>query len=206
MSKAIDRNISNKIQAPSKSITGGNVGNINFDNNTGPVNIRHVSSGIPRNSIIGRLVEIIASGNCEEISLERIPSEIEQKIKFNDLNSHIWIVETYLKSSILIDESIKELNKLILNGSTKLKRQMNIFYRTALAKNNISANPFDLERLRLYSDQITTDVMEQTKDFIKDSSNIGEGFYAEDIEIGVGLIVSYSIIECVVLENEYAHS
>jgi hypothetical protein len=182
------------------------VGAITFDNNNGNIEIRNESSAVPRRSVLGRLVEIIAEGNGDDVSLDRLPSEIETKINFNDLKYHVWVVESYLESSILIDESIKQLNQLILNGSTKLKRQMNMFYKTALSSHGVSMRPFDLEKLRANSDSIVKSVMDQTRLFVLKSSDISDGYFAEDIDYGVELIVSYSIIECVVLENENAHA
>lgn len=182
------------------------MGRVQFDNNQGHITIHAGSEGVPRPSVLGRLVELIALGSCENNSLDRLPSEIESKISFNDLNSCRWVVDQYIESSLLIDESIRELNRVILNGGMKLKRQMNAFYKASLSKYSISTKPFDLVKLRACSDEIVMDVIERTRDLIRGSSDLQEGFFVEDIEYGVSVIVSYSIIECVVLENEYAHS
>jgi hypothetical protein len=176
-----------------------------FNNNNGPVTIID-ESGVARPSILGRLIEIIATSDQTEMNLDRDPAEIDVKISFNDLNTHKWIIEDYVKSSLLIDESIETLNQTILNGSTKLKRQMKTFYNQALEKYSIKKNPFDLEKLKLNSDYIVNEVIFLTKRFVKNSSDLKQGYYEEDIDYGVNLITSYSIIECIVLENPNDHN
>ena len=74
---------------------------INFDHNSGEINIVNEAT-IPRATILGRLIEIIASGEHDAINLERIPAEIENKIKFNDLNFYRWVVEEYIFNSLLV--------------------------------------------------------------------------------------------------------
>ncbi|EKQ6337256.1 hypothetical protein [Pseudomonas aeruginosa] len=182
------------------------MGQVQFDGNQGAVTIINDTKSVPRPSILGRLVEIIALGDCDSRSLDRLPSEIEEKIDFNDLKRCRWVVDQYVESSILIGESVKELNRTILNGGTKLKRQMNNFYKTSLAKFSVLGRTFNLTKLRECSDDIVMDVIQQTKEYVKSSSSLMEGYYAEDIDFGVNLIVSFAIIECVVLENEYAHA
>lgn len=177
---------------------------VTFYENKGPVTIFD-ESGSARPSILGRLIEIIATSDHKEMDLDRDPVEIDVKINFNDLTSHKWIIEEYVKSSLLIDESIEALNQTILNGSTKLKRQMKFFYNLALEKYSINIKPFDLEKLKLNSDYIVDEVILLTKRFVKNSSDLKQGYFEEDIDYGVNLITSYSIIECIVLENPNDH-
>ncbi len=171
-----------------------------FNNNTGPVTIAD-ESGLSRPSILGKLIEIIATSDQVTMDLDRVPAEIDVKINFNDLSSHKWIIEEYKKSALLIDESVEVLNQTILNGSTKLKRQMKIFYNQALEKYSISYDPFDLKKLKLNSNHIVDEVISVTKRFVKSSADLKNGYFEEDIDYGVILITSYSIIECIVLEN-----
>lgn len=112
---------------------------VTFNGNKGPVTIID-EGGSARPSILGKLIEIIATTGQAEINLDRDPAEIDVKINFNDLTSHKWLIDEYIQSSLLIDESIEALNQTILNGSTKLKRQMKAFYNRA--RTNIrSADP-----------------------------------------------------------------
>lgn len=178
---------------------------VTFEGNNGPVTIINENSA-PRASIIGRLIEIIAIGNRESLSLDRIPAEIEHKVQFNDLKKFQWLVDEYVESSLLINESVRELNQTILNGSTRLKRQMKLFYVKALNKFDVTIRPFDLEKLRAHSDEIVQEVINLTTRFVKSSSDLKDGFFEEDLENGVTLITSYSIIECVVLENPNDHN
>lgn len=176
-----------------------------FNDNKGPVTI--INKGdIARPSILGRLIEIIATSEQSETDLSRDPAEINVKINFNDLKNHKWIIEEYIASSLLIDESIEALNQTIPNGSTRLKRQIKSFYNRALDKYSINKSPFDLSKLKINSDLIVEDVILQTKTFVKDSSDLQQGYYEEDIDYGARLITSYSIIECIVLENPNDHN
>lgn len=178
---------------------------VTFSDNNGPVTI--INEGVSaRPSILGKLIEIIATSDNTETNLDRDPAEIETKISFNDLTGHQWLIDDYIKSSLLIDESIEALNQTILNGSTKLKRQMKLFYNRALEKHSIKTKPFDIEKLRKNSDFIVEEVMRSTKKFVKDSTDLGHGYFEEDIDYGVSLITSYCIIECIVLENPNDHS
>ena len=93
------------------------------------------------------------------------------------------------------------LNQMIFNGSTRLKRQMKRFYLEALAKNSIATKPFDLAKLKANSDNVIKEVIALAKKFVTSSNNLKEGYFVEDIDHGIALIVSYSIIECIVLEN-----
>jgi len=126
---------------------------VTFNENKGPVTIID-EGGSARPSILGKLIEIIATSDHVEVNLDRNPAEIDVKINFNDLTNHKWIIEEYIRSSLLIDESIEALNQTILNGSTKLKRQMKAFYNRALDKYMINRSPFDLDKLKLNSDSI----------------------------------------------------
>lgn len=178
---------------------------VTFNDNKGPVTIVD-ESGSARPSILGKLIEIIATSDQTAMNLDRDPAEIDVKISFNDLSGRKWIIEEYIKSSLLIDESIEVLNQTILNGSTKLKRQMKIFYNRALEKYSVNVNPFDLEKLKLNSDLIVDEVVSLTKRFVKNSADLKQGYFEEDIDYGVSLIASYSIIECIVLENPNDHN
>lgn len=175
-----------------------------FKDNYGPITIANDSRSA-RPSILGHLVEIIAKNSQTQTNLSRDPAEIEVKIKFNDLTRHHWLIDQYVESSLLVDESIEALNQAILNGSTKLKRQMKILYSQALEKYSIKTKPLDLEKLRKSSDLIVDEVITSTIKFVKDSASLGDGYFEEDIYYGVCLITSYSIIECIVLENPNDH-
>ena len=175
-----------------------------FNENKGPVTV--VSKyGSARPSILGKLIEIIATSDPVSMNLDRLPAEIDVKVNFNDLISHKWIIDEYIQSSLLIDESIEALNQTVLNGSTKLKRQMKIFYNRSLEKYSININPFDLEKLKLNSDAVVSEVIYMTKELVENSADLEHG-YLEDIDYGVCLITSYSIIECIVLENPNDHN
>lgn len=176
-----------------------------FADNKGPVAIRNENK-TPRASILGRLIEIIAAGSTEEIDLDRDPAGVEVKIEYNNLDSHRWVVDKYVGQSLLVDESIKELNQTILNGSTKLKQQMKLFYYKALSEYSISTNPFDIEKLKLCSDKVVKEVMESVVEVATNSTDLKAGYFEEDIAQGAALITSYSIIECIVLENPNDHN
>jgi len=178
---------------------------VTFKDNLGPVNINN-ENRVARSSILGKLVEIIATSNTESCNLSRDPAEIEIKINFNDLVTHRWLVDEYVDNSVLIDSSITQLNQLINNGSTKLKRQMKMFYRNALSDFGISSKPFDLTKLKAQSDNIVQRVMSLSSEFVRASSDLQAGYYDEDINFGIALITSYSIIECIVLENPNDHN
>lgn len=173
---------------------------VTFADNKGPVSIRNESK-ISRSSILGKLIEIIASANPAPVNLSRNPTEIEKKIEFNNLSTHRWLIEDYIENAVLVDSSITELNKLINSGSTKLKRQMKMFYRKALTDCSINSCDIDLSLFKSMSDNIVASVISQTCEFVRSSSDLQDGYYDEDIEFGVALITSYSIIECIVLEN-----
>lgn len=176
-----------------------------FNDNKGPVTVVN-ESGVARHSILGKLIEIIATSDQDPMDLDRVPAEIDVKINFNDLSGHKWLIEEYIKSSLLIDESIEALNQTVLNGSTKLKRQMKIFYNRALEKYSIDIKPFDLDKLKLNSNSVVDEVIFLTKRFVKNSADLKQGYFEEDIDYGVSLITSYSIIECIVLENPNDHN
>lgn len=176
-----------------------------FENNEGPVIVKNETK-TPRSSILGRLIEIIALGSDEPTDLDRVPADIEIKISYNNLTSYKWVVEEYIGESLLIDESINELNQTILNGSTKLKRQMKLFYNKALSEYLINTSPFDVNKLKTRSDEVIKEVMNLTSDFVQDSTDLKCGYFQEDIDHGVALITSYSIIECIVLENPNDHN
>ncbi|WP_287145776.1 hypothetical protein [Aeromonas sp.] len=173
---------------------------VSFKDNNGPVYIE-TDRRISRSSILGQLIEIIAKAETISVDLTREPADVENKIQFNDLKSRRWIIMEYIENSILVDHSIVQLNRMIPDGSTKLKRQMKLFYRDALSQFGIEQLPRDIEKLRTHSDNIVSCVLKLTGDFVRSSSDLQSGFYDEDIDFGVALIASYSIIECIVLEN-----
>ena len=180
-------------------------GGVVFKDNNGPVSIAS-DRRIARASILGKLIEIIATSEPDPVDLTREPSETERKMVFNNLNTHLWIIKKYIENALLVDGSITQLNRMINGGSTKLKRQMNMFYCKALAEYKIFKFPEDLEKLRLHSDNIVAKVLIFVEDLVRSSSDLQDGFYDEDIEFGVMLVTSYSIIECIVLENPNDHN
>lgn len=180
-------------------------GDINFPENQGPITIINEDL-VRRPSILGHLVEIIATGSYDPLNLDRTPAAADVKIDFNNLTHFRWLIDEYIQNSLTIDGAVTSLNQLIPDGSTRLKRQMKRFYYAALAKYSIKTNPFDLEKLKINSDKVVAEVIDTTKRFVNASENLKDGYYIEDIEEGVQLIVSYCIIECIVLENPNDHS
>ena len=176
-----------------------------FKDNNGPVHIES-DRRIARSSVLGKLIEIIATSEPDSVDLTREPAEIEKKILFNDLVTHRWVIQQYVENALLVDGSITQLNRMINGGSTKLKRQMKIFYCKALAQFGIANFPEDLQKLKTHSDNIVAKVLTLTGDFVRSSSDLQTGYFDEDIEFGVVLIASYSIIECIVLENPNDHN
>ncbi|GAB3469462.1 hypothetical protein [Azotobacter salinestris] len=177
---------------------------VNFDNNRGDIYINN-ERGIARSTVLGKLVEIIAAADSERLDLSRDPADVEVKIKFNDLCMYRWLVDEYIENCFLIDESIVELNRVINSGSRKLKQQVKLFYRQALTKYEISTKPFDLDGLKRNSDRVVKEVVALATELVKSSSDLQQGYYDEDINFGIHLIISYAIIECIVLENPNDH-
>lgn len=182
-----------------------NKANVNFESNTGPITILSKQT-VSRVSAVGQLIEIISQAAVHSTNLNRVPAEIDVKIKFNDLKRNKWIAELYKQDSLVIDESIKSLDLIIPRGSEKLKRQMKGFYQQSLGKYNVVNDAFDLESFKKHSDNIIDDVLYATRDFVDDCSNLSLTLLKEDLEYGIKLIISYSIIECVVLENPNDHN
>ncbi|MBB1489072.1 hypothetical protein [Oceanospirillum sediminis] len=154
-----------------------------------------------RGSLLGRLIEIIALDGDSDADLNRSPFDIDEKITFNDLNNHDWLFDLYVDHYNLIDDTVSEFNRSYNKGGEKLKKQMKTFYQKALSEFNIKTRPFDIDRLKEFSDEIVTSVIQQTLNMVKMSGNLQDGYYIEELEQGVYEIVSYCIIECVVLEN-----
>ncbi|WP_284892844.1 hypothetical protein [Cobetia amphilecti] len=176
-----------------------------FNNNNGPVEIVQRSI-VRRSSIIGKLIEILAMAEPPDYDLARYPADISNKISFNDLSSSGHLLNDYIDNSLLMTESIRQLNKDIVNGDTKLKRQMKIFYHDALFKYHICLSPFNIEELRKNSNLIVQNVIEDTQELVRNSSDLQDGYYEEDIIFGVNVIVAYSIIDCIVMENPNDHN
>lgn len=173
---------------------------VNFDNNRGPVLINN-QPRVLRASVIGKLVEIISSSPTGNQSLDRTTSDIDNKINFNELKRNRWIAELYKEDALLVDDSIKTLDSVIYNGSFKLKRQIRNYYSAALGKYGLYAKPFDISIIRDNADNIIDDVVFSVRETVSSSSDLGVEFLQEDIDYGIRMIVSYSIIECIVLEN-----
>lgn len=178
---------------------------VTFKDNLGPVTISN-ETRIVRSSILGRLVEIIATANDKSLDLGREPVDIEKKIEFNSLVTYSWLVDEFIENSVLIDSSITQLNTFISNGSTKLKRQMKLFYRTALLEYGVCVKPLNLAKLQEHSDSIVGRVIELAYELVMGSNDLQDGYFTEDISFGICLITSYSIIECIVLENPNDHN
>ncbi|MFC3914631.1 hypothetical protein ACFOSS_14340 [Pseudaeromonas sharmana] len=176
------------------------MGDVFFDNNLAPISINNETT-IRRQSIIGKLIEIIAADSVSNINLKRDPAEIDLKIKHNNLNKFQWVISEYTNNAIFIESAIHELNLAIMNGSTKFKRQMKQFYLESLDKFNIETKPVNMDKLRVNSDNIVQDVIDKTRNFLNKSVLLDDAIYQEDVEYGITLITSYSIIECVVLET-----
>jgi len=82
---------------------------------------------------------------------------------------------------------------------------MKLFYRQALIDFGICSDPLDLEKIKAHSDNIIRKVILTASNFARASADLQRGYYDEDIDFGIALITSYSIIECIVLENPNDH-
>lgn len=173
---------------------------VNFNDNTGPIHIAN-QPRVLRASVIGKLIEIISNPLNGGQSLKRTASDIDVKILFNDLKRNKWVAELYKEDALLVDESIKTLDSIILNGSVKLKKQFRRYYNAALGRYGIYEKPFNIDVIRKNSDNIIDDVIRSTQETVSSCSNLDSEFLQEDIDNGILMIVSYSIIECIVLEN-----
>ena len=80
-------------------------GGVVFKDNNGPVSIAS-DRRIARASILGKLIEIIATSEPAPVDLTREPSETERKMVFNNLNTHLWIIKKYIENALLVDGSI----------------------------------------------------------------------------------------------------
>lgn len=173
---------------------------VNFNDNTGPVLINN-QPRVLRASVIGKLIEIISNPVGGAQSLKRTASNIDVKILFNDLKRNRWVAELYKEDALLVDDSIKTLDSIIYNGSTKLKRQFRSYYNIALGRYGLYEKPFNIALVRKNSDNIIDEVIFAAQEAVSSCSNLGAEFLREDIDYGIRMIVSYSIIECIVLEN-----
>ncbi|MBD2801515.1 hypothetical protein ID854_13880 [Xenorhabdus sp. M] len=173
---------------------------VTFDNNTGPVFIDNQPRAL-RASVIGKLIKIMSTAPFSPQNLQRTPSDIDVKIEFNDLKRNRWVAELYRDDAILVDESIKTLDSLIFNGSDKLKRHFRNFYNDALGRFGLYKKPFSIDMIKKNSDNIIDDIIISTQKMVGSCSDLGDEFLQEDIDLGVKMVVSYSIIECMVLEN-----
>lgn len=173
---------------------------VNFNDNTGPVLINN-QPRVLRASVIGKLIEIISNPVGGGQSLRRTASDIDAKISFNDLKRNRWVAELYKEDALLIDDSIKTLDSIIYNGSFKLKRQIRNYYYAALGRYGLYEKPFDIDLIRKNSDNIIDEVIFAAQETVSSCSTLGAEFLQEDIDNGIRMIISYSIIECIVLEN-----
>ncbi|WP_337155194.1 hypothetical protein [Proteus terrae] len=173
---------------------------VNFNGNTGPVLINN-QPRVLRASVIGKLVEIISSSVGGGPSLRRTASEINVKISFNDLKRNRWVAELYKEDALLVDKSVQTLDSIIYQGSAKLKRQFRNYYNEALGVYGLYEKPYDMNIIKKNSDNIVDKVILLAKETVNSCSDLGTEFLQEDIDYGIKMIVSYSIIECIVLEN-----
>lgn len=171
-----------------------------FDNNKGAVYIENQPKQL-RASVIGKLIAIMSQFPETDQNLQRDSSDIDLKIQFNDLKRNRWIAELYREDAILIDESIKTLDSLILNGSVKLKKQFRRFYNAALGRYGLYDKPFSIDVIKKNSDNIVDDILNSTRQMLNSCSELDSEFLQEDIDAAIFMILSYSIIECIVLEN-----
>ena len=72
-----------------------------------------MDSSTSRASVIGKLIEIISNSVGSEQNLNRIASNIDVKIEFNDLKRNRWVAELYKEDALLVDESIKTLDAIL---------------------------------------------------------------------------------------------
>lgn len=153
---------------------------VNFKDNTGPVHIIN-QPRVLRASVIGKLIEIISNPVGGEQSLNRKASNIDVKISFNDLKRNRWVAELYKEDALLVDESIKTLDTIILNGSVKLKRQFRGYYNTALGLYGLYEKPFNIEVIRKNSDNIIDNVIRSAQETVSSCSNLDAEFYKKTL-------------------------
>ncbi|EMY7636973.1 hypothetical protein ABCT75_000983 [Citrobacter freundii] len=173
---------------------------VSFHDNIGPVLINN-QPRVLRASVIGKLIEIISSSEGGGQSLRRTASEINGKISFNDLKRNRWVAELYKEDALLVDNSVKTLDSIIYQGSVKLKRQFRNYYNAALGRYGLYEKPYDMSIIKKNSDNIVDEVVFLAQETVNSCSDLGTEFLQEDIDYGIRMIVSYSIIECIVLEN-----
>ena len=102
-------------------------------NHIGPLNI---NTEYKVGSIINQLLKLLAKQENFNIgqnnTIRRPPAKTITKIKYNNLNDRKFIISVYLKHSLIVENSINNINTLIPFGKEKILDNLNNIYLEAL--------------------------------------------------------------------------
>lgn len=169
----------------------------------GPLNI-NTNTEYKVGSIINQLLKLLAKQETfiigQNNTIRRPPAKTITKIKYNNLNDRKFIIAVYQKHSLLVENSINNINTLIPFGKEKILDNLNNIYLEAL----------DYFEIDFLDDNYLPNIIENSCEIIdfiilKLKSNIIQSdcstLFSEDIDLGVQLLVAFSFIECQILEN-----
>lgn len=177
---------------------------VGIGNNYGIVNIGNgTQSGTSRMSVIARVIKSLAESSNDDCEVSRVETdyEIEEKLEYNNLQEYAYLIDDYYEKYALITERSFRVAESERPGSTeKIFRQVNAFYRRALYRRDGRNLENRMQVIRNHADEIVEEVIAKVKDMVASSPELSV-YMEEDVELGAGCIVGYSIIECQVLEK-----
>lgn len=166
-------------------------------------NETHIHNGnMPRNkSIIAEVVNIVSTFSQPEtinFNSDALPAEVKEKIRHNNVTRCRYIIETYKRNTIDLNNVYNTLEQERPGRKQKLLQIVNNCYKQQLCLLSENEN-VDIATIQQHSDTILENITKSLRKRVLESSNLKAD--NEDVDIAVNLIVADAFMECLVLEN-----
>lgn len=129
----------------------------------------------------------------------KLPLDVEQKIKLNNIKTSRSIIESYKPLSSYLNSVYSDLEKIRISPRERVLQRLQNAYIYELNKyaNNESKT---LDIVKANSDVIFLGIKEQIKNVVISSSN--NISTEEDIDIALNVILADAFVSCQIMESE----
>jgi len=129
----------------------------------------------------------------------KLPLDVEQKIKLNNIKTSRSIIESYKPLSSHLNSVYSDLEKIKVSPRERvLQRLQNAYFYELSKYTNDECKTLDI--VKANSDIIFSGIKEEIKNMVISSSNNTSA--EEDIDIALNVILADAFVNCQIMESE----
>ena len=129
----------------------------------------------------------------------KLPLEVEEKIKLNNLKSCRFIIEEYRHFFSKLDSIYADLTNFKISAKEKVLHRLRNAYIEELG-NYLNNNCSKLDVVKANADNIFMGIKNKIKDIVIFSSNNESS--EEEIDIAINIVLADAFVNCQIMESE----